>query len=144
MTYKFLLFFVFFFFLMIRRPPRSTLFPYTTLFRSDRGRGAQADARDRGRRLEAARRHAGAARDRRDPYAPRPVPLAAGVPAGALPVRGRRVVRVDPVRRRGEAVHRGVVRAGGDADRAAGGAAPGEAARRLAAPGATADPTRHG
>src|SRR5436190_9450465 len=42
-----MLFFVFFsFFLMIRRPPRSTLFPYTTLFRSheseiaaDRGRG---------------------------------------------------------------------------------------------------------
>src|SRR2546426_5874534 len=31
----FLLFFpLFFFFLMIRRPPRSTLFPYTTLFRS--------------------------------------------------------------------------------------------------------------
>src|SRR5437667_2731463 len=28
---------------MIRRTPRSTLFPYTTLFRSDRGRG---DARD--------------------------------------------------------------------------------------------------
>src|SRR2546430_14903099 len=28
----------FFFFLMIRRPPRSTLFPYTTLFRS-RGAG---------------------------------------------------------------------------------------------------------
>src|SRR6185436_20864289 len=27
-------FFTFFFFLMIRRPPRSTLFPYTTLFRS--------------------------------------------------------------------------------------------------------------
>src|SRR5713101_8763378 len=26
-----------FFFLMIRRPPRSTLFPYTTLFRSDGG-----------------------------------------------------------------------------------------------------------
>src|SRR5215208_7762514 len=26
----------FFFFLMIRRPPRSTLFPYTTLFRSKR------------------------------------------------------------------------------------------------------------
>src|SRR5215213_11579250 len=34
----FSLFFVFFFFffLMIRRPPRSTLFPYTTLFRSPR------------------------------------------------------------------------------------------------------------
>src|SRR5476651_2859176 len=28
--------FRFFFFLMIRRPPRSTLFPYTTLFRSRR------------------------------------------------------------------------------------------------------------
>src|SRR2546422_7257200 len=28
--------FLFFFFLMIRRPPRSTLFPYTTLFRSVR------------------------------------------------------------------------------------------------------------
>src|SRR5437762_12307982 len=28
------IFFYFFFFLMIRRPPRSTLFPYTTLFRS--------------------------------------------------------------------------------------------------------------
>src|ERR1039457_4956940 len=28
-------FFLFFFFLMIRRPPRSTLFPYTTLFRSN-------------------------------------------------------------------------------------------------------------
>src|SRR5215216_6695794 len=28
----------FFFFLMIRRPPRSTLFPYTTLFRSTGGR----------------------------------------------------------------------------------------------------------
>src|SRR3712207_7947435 len=26
-----------FFFLMIRRPPRSTLFPYTTLFRSEEG-----------------------------------------------------------------------------------------------------------
>src|ERR1043166_4921212 len=33
---------VIFFFLMIRRPPRSTLFPYTTLFRSA---GRLADAR---------------------------------------------------------------------------------------------------
>src|SRR2546426_6803972 len=30
---------LFFFFLMIRRPPRSTLFPYTTLFRSVLGPG---------------------------------------------------------------------------------------------------------
>src|SRR5215216_100263 len=36
-----------FFFLMIRRPPRSTLFPYTTLFRSEpvRAGGVQAHAR---------------------------------------------------------------------------------------------------
>src|SRR6266481_8444625 len=32
--------FFFFFFLMIRRPPRSTLFPYTTLFRSRPPRAA--------------------------------------------------------------------------------------------------------
>src|SRR2546430_17508383 len=31
-----LLLYMFFFFLMIRRPPRSTLFPYTTLFRSEK------------------------------------------------------------------------------------------------------------
>src|SRR3712207_7201419 len=35
----------FFFFLMIRRPPRSTLFPYTTLFRSE---AAQAMGASRG------------------------------------------------------------------------------------------------
>src|SRR6266496_4761088 len=39
MTLSALILFFFFFFLMIRRPPRSTLFPYTTLFRSSvRGR----------------------------------------------------------------------------------------------------------
>src|SRR5207249_11378152 len=35
-SFLFLLHFLFFF-LMLRRPPRSTLFPYTTLFRSDPG-----------------------------------------------------------------------------------------------------------
>src|SRR2546430_15602670 len=35
----------FFFFLMIRRPPRSTLFPYTTLFRSLPGRPSQGGGR---------------------------------------------------------------------------------------------------
>src|SRR3712207_8178349 len=35
------------FFLMIRRPPRSTLFPYTTLFRSS-GADDRSDARDVG------------------------------------------------------------------------------------------------
>src|SRR6266436_8588846 len=34
--HMFFLVFFLFFFLMIRRPPRSTLFPYTTLFRSRR------------------------------------------------------------------------------------------------------------
>src|SRR2546428_5978369 len=38
---------------MIRRPPRSTLFPYTTLFRSAAGRGDPGDvAPDRGRMAE--------------------------------------------------------------------------------------------
>src|SRR2546430_8225344 len=41
-----------FFFLMIRRPPRSTLFPYTTLFRSRYGgdRGARRQRRETARR----------------------------------------------------------------------------------------------
>src|SRR5256885_17056665 len=34
MFYTICIYTLFFFFLMIRRPPRSTLFPYTTLFRS--------------------------------------------------------------------------------------------------------------
>src|SRR2546430_12486223 len=34
LAYRVHVFILFFFFLMIRRPPRSTLFPYTTLFRS--------------------------------------------------------------------------------------------------------------
>src|SRR6266540_5443122 len=36
----------FFFFLMIRRPPRSTLFPYTTLFRSDGDAPGDLDPHD--------------------------------------------------------------------------------------------------
>src|SRR5229473_5538083 len=39
----------FFFFLMIRRPPRSTLFPYTTLFRARGHPGAAPAARRRHR-----------------------------------------------------------------------------------------------
>src|SRR2546430_10974477 len=39
----FIAYLVYFFFLMIRRPPRSTLFPYTTLFRSQIVRTVQAD-----------------------------------------------------------------------------------------------------
>src|SRR5438309_11751375 len=53
-----LLFIFFFFFLMIRRPPRSTLFPYTTLFRSSScAPSSDPDTRDLGsaadRRLSA-------------------------------------------------------------------------------------------
>src|SRR2546422_9395066 len=49
------LFFLLFFFLMIRRPPRSTLFPYTTLFRS------RINAAERGPLSTCAGREAGAA-----------------------------------------------------------------------------------
>src|SRR2546427_9487877 len=66
---------------MIRRPPRSTLFPYTTLFRSDRLQRADVDliatqdralelrAREgrapRGARVRARRAHAEVGRDRK-------------------------------------------------------------------------------
>src|SRR2546430_11383004 len=53
---------LFFFFLMIRRPPRSTLFPYTTLFRS--GRVATSVTAPAGRR-------AGSRRTRRARIRPR-------------------------------------------------------------------------
>src|SRR6185437_4920894 len=52
--------FFFFFFLMIRRPPRSTLFPYTTLFRSASRPGRSA-AWPRAERLCQARDLVGAA-----------------------------------------------------------------------------------
>src|SRR6478672_1984708 len=47
---------IFFFFLMIRRPPRSTLFPYTTLFRSPDRRRRREDRRRRPRAFRRARR----------------------------------------------------------------------------------------
>src|SRR3712207_9329880 len=50
-----------FFFLMIRRPPRSTLFPYTTLFRSDPDRGDGGAGREDERLLVEDRRDADAA-----------------------------------------------------------------------------------
>src|SRR2546430_16323970 len=58
-------YFFFFFFLMIRRPPRSTLFPYTTLFRSRvRRRGDRAVSH--GAHVLRGRPHHGHARDDRD------------------------------------------------------------------------------
>src|SRR5436190_14317738 len=59
MSINFLLFF--FFFLMIRRPPRSTLFPYTTLFRSEykhfdgQSRPSRPEAHNCGNRVESGR-----------------------------------------------------------------------------------------
>src|SRR5260364_449875 len=48
----------FFFFLMIRRPPRSTLFPYTTLFRSLPPHGYRSDrCRRRWRRWKRSEEH---------------------------------------------------------------------------------------
>src|SRR5258708_23865629 len=41
---------------MIRRPPRSTLFPYTTLFRSPAARAGHAPAKRHGRRRAVLRR----------------------------------------------------------------------------------------
>src|SRR3712207_8538709 len=55
---------------MIRRPPRSTLFPYTTLFRSDVAQGVGADrARAAHARAQLREGHGRAARGpgRRDP-----------------------------------------------------------------------------
>src|SRR5688572_33281806 len=51
-----------FFFLMIRRPPRSTLFPYTTLFRSAAGRCAAAHRWDPTARSTSARATTGSTR----------------------------------------------------------------------------------
>src|SRR2546425_7113547 len=66
----------FFFFLMIRRPPRSTLFPYTTLFRSD---GSQRNRRYTGERVSR--------------YAPRNQPGNFG-PGWAIIRLGERTVRL--------------------------------------------------
>src|SRR2546425_10631585 len=61
---------LFFFFLMIRRPPRSTLFPYTTLFRSlVDGIGQEADlsvTHDLGNGAARAGHHRRPARERLD------------------------------------------------------------------------------
>src|SRR3712207_7845502 len=52
-----------FIFLMIRRPPRTTLFPYTTLFRSDAHRAALAHDPDRAVHRLDLQEHAGEACD---------------------------------------------------------------------------------
>src|SRR3989454_592179 len=98
----------FFFFLMIRRPPRSTLFPYTTLFRSYRRllrhrAVAAAAARDVGQHRYAARVRAGVRRavDPQVPTSRSAPPLPHAVGAGR-PHPGHRVLfrlDADPARR---------------------------------------------
>src|SRR5215204_7732262 len=66
-----------FFFLMIRRPPRSTLFPYTTLFRSGRT-GQGAPAHHHPRRHPGGGREADSARGEGDPLSPRRLLLRRG------------------------------------------------------------------
>src|SRR5260221_14462297 len=77
---------LFFFFLMIRRPPRSTLFPYTTLFRSGESRAASErripDFEAGGARIAGAARNyrsAGAADDSRHAAQPKRAVVARGV-----------------------------------------------------------------
>src|SRR5688572_11190568 len=78
-----LCFFVFFFFLMIRRPPRSTLFPYTTLFRSRAGTQSRFGGCDLAwRRIAAWRRQAGADRDPRSARGRRGAREACGADTG--------------------------------------------------------------
>src|SRR6266496_3309135 len=91
----------FLFFLMIRRPPRSTLFPYTTLFRPDRApmhdpRRRRTDRGDPDRRVR--RRHD------RVPHR-RPPRLLGGDLPRHQPVRPQTRLRKDPQRRH-VAVHR--------------------------------------
>src|SRR3712207_6862482 len=76
-----MLFYDMFFFLMIRRPPRSTLFPYTTLFRSLWGCGGPLLWRPRGRHLLLQRRDV-------------PEPLGLSVSARPDHRRARRAVRL--------------------------------------------------
>src|SRR5690242_21958106 len=63
---------ILFFFLMIRRPPRSTLFPYTTLFRSrDRACRRRRTGRGRGATVAVPRRDCGVDRHGRSACADR-------------------------------------------------------------------------
>src|SRR5262249_56961367 len=101
----------FFFFLIIRRPPRSTLFPYTTLFRSDvaqleLAQGQGPVALPEGRELlrgeeqldvpgEVARQ--GVHHERRDWVLLQPVPEPAERVAREFEYRGRSLARIPVV-----------------------------------------------
>src|SRR3989449_1925515 len=102
----------FFFFLMIRRPPRSTLFPYTTLFRSNREDGGNGCAVVQEFPLGPVHRpevhgiihaHLAPDRPRRVLHPERPHPTA---PIGAAPVRALLEGVLETGCRRGPAVAR--------------------------------------
>src|SRR5215216_2378004 len=102
-----IVFWCFFFFLMIRRPPRSTLFPYTTLFRSRRpGRPARRASLCSAPLREGDRARGGAGGGRRERGGRERRGLPAGHPAdprglprlarrSRLPARGARRRRID-------------------------------------------------
>src|SRR2546429_1500778 len=98
-TITLLLLFFYFFFLMIRRPPRSTLFPYTTLFRSLLCRHAQRGDREpsqvhgarRGRRAT----HSKPASFHSSPKLPKCEPRAGTHPNGPRPEQDRKSTRLN-------------------------------------------------
>src|SRR6266511_6381241 len=102
------LFFFLFFFLMIRRPPRSTLFPYTTLFRSHRA-GRVGCANPGPRRADghggAGRRGRPLRRRRRQlaPHHPHRRDHRPALPPGAATVTPKQQARTATTRRRGGA-----------------------------------------
>src|SRR5256885_14821411 len=109
----------FFFFLMIRRPPRSTLFPYTTLFRSRRQRRSRqlpvlfllsAGRRARGLLCEHGACRSPPARPEADHSGGAGEALSAG--------------RADAARRRGAALHRQQPAAARPLEASEGGRAP--------------------
>src|SRR5687767_15372246 len=73
---------------MVRRPPRSTLFPYTTLFKAPVARNAQRNARPSAQAAPVAAPRRALAPDGRDPRAARQ--RAAAPAAGAAASAGRR------------------------------------------------------
>src|SRR5215471_1858990 len=86
----------FFFFLMIRRPPRSTLFPYTTLFRSMQGRRRQ-DSDDREKCRAARKTHGVETAEHRCPLGRPPPHLVVGSD-GEARVEDRRIAWISDER----------------------------------------------
>src|SRR5215216_6691349 len=101
-----LMIFVFFFFLMIRRPPRSTLFPYTTLFRSPHQHAGRAVGEMHGAAAPARHRRPVAEEVDAEPLGvlserPRPEPFAVGNAAPGLVDDSAEAMHEDHVRAHG-------------------------------------------